>query len=158
MSYSYEYEMPAVTVDALIFRSRPSDIGEWAHEILLIRRKSDPYKDCWAFPGGFVEKFEEPVAACIREVREETGILLSQNPGLFYAAGGEDRDPRGWVIALAFWVNVPWETRAAPNDDAIEIGWFNTLNLPMMAFDHRQTYERYQSIQPYLARLEKLGA
>lgn len=160
MSYTYEYKMPAVTVDAVIIKHRPSptEIGEYESRILLIKRKNDPYKDHWAFPGGFVDEFEEPVTACIREVREETSIVLPHKPILFHAAGQAGRDPRGWVIALAFWVHVPWDTVAKANDDAIEYGWFDTNELPAMAFDHRQTFEMYRKIRAYLARPEKTGA
>lgn len=38
------------------------------------------YKDGWEIPGGVVETNESPLAACIREIREELGI---------------DRQPRG---------------------------------------------------------------
>jgi 8-oxo-dGTP diphosphatase len=139
MPYSYEYEMPAVTVDAVVMRQKPIDIGEWRTEILLIKRKNEPFKGCWAFPGGFVDKFEEPVAACVREVKEETGIDLPEAVRLFWAAGGKDRDPRGWTIALTYHTRVPWETEATPNDDAIEVGWFDIMNPPPMAFDHATT-------------------
>ena len=32
------------------------------------------YRDCWLLPGGVVEHNESPRQACIREVKEETGI------------------------------------------------------------------------------------
>jgi 8-oxo-dGTP diphosphatase len=139
MSYTYEYEMPAVTVDALIVRYRPASVSEWDVEILLIRRKNEPFKGMWAFPGGFVDKNEEPVDACVREVKEETGIDLPNAVKLFWAAGGKDRDPRGWTIALTYRTEVPWDTDAKASDDAIEIGWFDIMNPPPMAFDHRKT-------------------
>lgn len=34
------------------------------------------YKDPWEIPGGGVEANESPLAACIREVREELGLYL----------------------------------------------------------------------------------
>jgi len=156
MSYTYNYEMPAVTVDAMVVRQRPAGIGEWENQILLIKRgrEGEPYYGHWAFPGGYVEKYEEPVDACVRELREETGIVLCQKPGLFHVAGGEGRDPRGWVIALAFWIIVPWDTPVKADDDAKEFGWFDLNDPPKMAFDHRRTIEKYWAIKPYLTRLE----
>ena len=32
------------------------------------------YKDCWLLPGGAIEAYESPRQACIREVKEETGV------------------------------------------------------------------------------------
>jgi 8-oxo-dGTP pyrophosphatase MutT (NUDIX family) len=35
------------------------------------------YKDHWSIPGGVVEKNESPLEACIREVSEEVGLLIT---------------------------------------------------------------------------------
>jgi 8-oxo-dGTP diphosphatase len=38
-------------------------------EILLIKRKNEPYKDCWALPGGFMEMGETLEKCAIRELK-----------------------------------------------------------------------------------------
>ena len=55
MSYTYEYPRPSLTVDCVIFGLDDS------HElrVLLIERAHDPYADCWALPGGFVDMHED---------------------------------------------------------------------------------------------------
>jgi len=152
MPFTYDFEMPAVTVDALILRHKsgaglPATLYSGT-EILLIKRKSDPYKGMWAFPGGFVDKFEDPVHACHREVKEETSIELPGVVKLFTAKGDEGRDPRGWTISLAYYTAVPYDTVAKANDDAIEVEWFDILNLPSMAFDHRAVFVRFLAHHP----------
>ena len=44
--------------------------------VLLIRRGKEPLRGRWVVPGGTVELGETLEAAVVREVREETGILV----------------------------------------------------------------------------------
>jgi len=43
-------------------------------KILIAKRNLEPGKNRWALPGGFVERDETPEDACLRELKEETGI------------------------------------------------------------------------------------
>jgi mutator protein MutT len=49
--------------------------------ILLIKRKKDPFKDIWGMPGGKMDFGENPEITVIREIKEETG-LNCENLGL----------------------------------------------------------------------------
>jgi len=136
--YCYAYPHPAVTVDVVCFR------GVLELEILLIRRKRDPYGGFWAIPGGFVEIDEDLESAARRELKEETGLGVKTLVQV-QAFGRPDRDPRGRTISIAFlsWFEDKETTdniRAA--DDAADVRWFSIDHLPDLAFDHREIITR----------------
>ena len=124
-----------VTVDVLIVRP-----FEMEQQILLIKRKNDPFKDCWALPGGFVDENEDLEQAAIRELVEETQVKAShlEQIGAF---GKPYRDPRGHMVSIAYLGKVATNTIAIAADDAKEIGWFSVKNLPSLAFDHSAIIE-----------------
>ena len=72
-------------------------ITDEAGDIVLIRRKHEPFKDSYALPGGFVEVGETVEDACRREVKEETNLELydMRLVGVYSDPG---RDPRGHGI------------------------------------------------------------
>ena len=45
-------------------------------EVLLVRRKNDPGAGKWSIPGGRIEPGESEIAACRRELFEETQIRI----------------------------------------------------------------------------------
>jgi 8-oxo-dGTP diphosphatase len=47
-----------------------------ADQVLLLKRRRPPNQGLWNGVGGHVEPGEAPLAACLREVREETGYRL----------------------------------------------------------------------------------
>ncbi len=133
MAYTYPYPRMLVTVDALVLLREPST---GRTKILLIKRKNDPFRGCYALPGGFPEMNELLVDAAKRELYEETGLLeVELNPlGVFDRI---DRDPRDRNIAIAFYgFTTPDNTAVRAGDDAEEAGWFYLDELPALAFDH----------------------
>ena len=132
--YTYEWPRAMVTVDAVVFA-----VSAGKTEVLLVRRKNEPYKGRWAVPGGFVEMDEELEDAVARELAEETaltGVRLEQ----LRTFGKCGRDPRGRQISIAFIGTVTeGQDRVRAGDDAAEAGWFNIAKLPEnMAFDHEE--------------------
>ena len=130
--YTYEWPRPMVTVDAVVFA-----VLTGRTEVLLIKRKGDPYKGKWAVPGGFVEMDEELDEAVARELAEETGLTGVRLEQL-RTFGKCGRDPRGRQISVAFMGTVTeGQNKVRAGDDAAEAQWFNIRNLPEnMAFDH----------------------
>ena len=62
---------PNVATDAVVLRKHKND--EF-HDILLIKRKYDPFKNHFALPGGFVDYNEDPQEGCLRELMEECNL------------------------------------------------------------------------------------
>ena len=137
MPYTYQHPHPAVTTDIVIFTIRRQQL-----ELLLIRRADEPFKDCWALPGGFVNIDEDLEHCALRELEEETGVTgvyLEQ----LYTFGTPGRDPRERVISIAYYALVPpdrMNIRAA--SDAREVAWFEVRQLPPLAFDHKAIVEK----------------
>jgi 8-oxo-dGTP diphosphatase len=75
-----------------------------------------------AFPGGFVDYNEDPMDACIRELREECKIN-GANPELVTVAGKGDRDPRKHIISIVYSVSVDSHNVEA-GDDAASAKWY----------------------------------
>ena len=114
--FCYPYPHAAITADCIVFGYDPNK----TLRVLLVKRRNEPYKDCWAFPGG---------------VMEETGMALGE-VFQFRSYSAVDRDPRERVITV---VHFAFEALAEVkgSDDAAEAQWFDIDNLPVLAFDHR---------------------
>jgi 8-oxo-dGTP diphosphatase len=123
-----------VTVDVVVFSLHQEKLY-----VLLIRRGKEPYRDCWALPGGFVEMNECLSDAARRELREETGLYDLYIEQL-YSFGQPDRDPRGRNITIAYYALIAPNDNQSPRhgDDAAAVSWFPLRDLPALAFDHEK--------------------
>jgi 8-oxo-dGTP diphosphatase len=122
-----------IATDAMVF----DKTGEHL-KILLIKRKNDPYKNMWGFPGGFVEDDEELEAGAIRELEEETGLKLQAMKQL-HTFGKVGRDPRFRTVSVTHYAFV--DSAHLPvkgSDDAAEAKWFYVKDLKELAFDHNE--------------------
>ena len=125
----------AVTTDSVVFR-----VSEHTLELLLIRRRNEPFAGHWALPGGFVEPGETLKDCVSRELLEETGagddVYLEQ----LYTFGDPGRDPRGRTVSVAYLGLVAYSEAQAPAaaTDAEAAQWFPVDRLPALAFDHTE--------------------
>lgn len=131
MSFTYQHERPAVTVDCVVFGLDEDDL-----KVLLIQRAQDPFKDCWALPGGFARVGESLEETARRELEEETGltrVFLEQ----LYTFSDPKRDPREHVVSIAYYalVNLS-EHQVQASTDASNAAWFSIDDIPRLAFDH----------------------
>lgn len=128
-TYSYDYPRPAVTTDCVIFGYDGKSL-----KVLLVERGIEPFKGCWAFPGGFLEMDEDALTGARRELKEETGLdqaFMEQ----FHTFSEVGRDPRGRVITIAYYALVKISD-VRGGDDATRAEWFSLADVPPLAFDH----------------------
>ena len=84
----------------------------------------------WSFPSGFVERGEVVEQAAIREAREETGLTVEVGPVL-----GVLSEPDEPVILIVY-PAVAFTGEPAPGDDLTDLAWFDSGDLPQLAFAH----------------------
>jgi len=138
MLYTYAYPHPSVTVDIIVTKKQNG-----SEYILLIERKNEPFKNQWAFPGGFIDINEDIEVAAYRELKEETSITDIKLQQL-HTFGKPGRDPRGRTISVIYFgelVNLNQEIKAG--DDAKSLNWFNIKDIPEMAFDHKDILQYF---------------
>lgn len=136
--YTYEYPRPMVTVDVIVLATDSN--GEL--NILLVKRKHEPYKNHWALPGGFVDMHEDLPDTAMRELYEETGLKI-QHLEQFRAYGAPGRDPRGRTITIVYYTILDQVMQPVAGDDAQLAQWFNLRKLPALAFDHKQIIDDF---------------
>jgi 8-oxo-dGTP diphosphatase len=114
-----QYRNPTPTVDVILERDS---------NILMVRRKNDPFKDHLSLPGGFVNEGETVEDAMKREALEETSLEVHPIDIL-----GVYSDPiLGGTIRAG--------------DDAASTEWIKVANIKRqhIAFDHAQILRDYQ--------------
>ena len=109
-------------------------IRDDAGRLLLVKRGHEPGKGLWSIPGGRVEAGESDAAAVVREVREETGLVVV--PGRLIGsvrrpAGGDGGvfDIRDYAAAVTGGALVPGDDA----DDAVWAGPAELATLPLTA-------------------------
>ncbi len=140
------FDRPSIAADIAIFsileegaRDNFRKLPKKALKLLLIKRATYPYKDCWALPGGFCKPGEDVYETAKRELCEETNVKNAylQLSGIFGEVG---RDPRGWIISNTFLALVNGEAcKLRAGTDAWEAKWF-TVTLEQKEI-HREVSE-----------------
>lgn len=109
---------------------------EQAGRVLLVRRAMNPERGKWALPAGYVDYGEDPQAAAIREVYEETGLSIAIT-GLAGVEGGPAALGASIVIIYTARV-IAGEAHA--RDDAADVLWLAPEHpLPELAFESTRT-------------------
>ena len=101
---------------------------------VLLGRRSDTGE--WALVGGIMEPGEDVTDAVVREVLEETGVLVRPDrvvsvwtiPPFAYANG----DQASYVVVTFRCTPLSGEAHAA-DDESLEVGWFAPDGLPALS-------------------------
>jgi 8-oxo-dGTP diphosphatase len=134
-----QHRNPTPTVDTIIQRDS---------QILLVKRKNEPFKDYLVLPGGFVNEGERVEDASKREVKEETSldIELIDILGVY---SDPTRDPRGHMMSTVFIGKIsPTDDKveAIAQDDAAAIEWISleVIDNRNVGFDHKRIISDYK--------------
>jgi len=89
--------------------------------LLLVQRANEPGRGLWSLPGGRVEPGEDDAAALVREMAEETGLMVQ--PGALIG-----RVMRGRYAIADYRCTVVGGTLRA-GDDALDARWCDAAAL-----------------------------
>lgn len=112
------YENPVPAAAAVVRRGQ---------QILLVRRAIEPRRGSWGLPAGYQEIDESPETTAVREVREETGLLVRVT-GLLDVLPTLD-DPRKRSLLIVYRAEEVGGD-LLPGSDCDEVGFLRLDELP----------------------------
>jgi ADP-ribose pyrophosphatase YjhB (NUDIX family) len=130
---SYENPVPAAATAVL----RPG-------EVLLCRRGIEPFLGSWTLPAGYQEVDDTIETTAIREVREETGLVVRLT-GLLDVMTTTD-DPRKAAILVVYEAEEV-DGELQPGDDADDVAFHPIDDLPedVGFINHRRILQRLRT-------------
>ncbi len=139
-----KHKNPVPAVDFIIKSDNNS-------EILLVRRKNDPFKGMLSIPGGFINKGETAEDAARREAKEETSLVI-EPIAILGAYSDPQRDPRMHTLSITFISRKIQGTGVArARDDASALLWVkiedeldSLIESKQLAFDHSRILRDYK--------------
>ncbi len=127
-------------------------------EVLLARRKFEPWKDHWYFASGFVEYGDDGEATARRRIQEETGLIVDL--GQIFGIYSYFDDPRQHGIIILYRATIVQGTLRA-GDDASDVAFFSAGALPKMEemgfATHRRALAEWRDEVLYGARAPRAG-
>lgn len=117
---------------------------ESENRLLLLRRNHEPWKGSWMLPAGYVEADEDPKQAALREVREETGLIVesSEFSQVYYFSD----DPRGNGVAFVYKANrISGEIQLNDESSAAQYFLWQEIPLYLTKGGHDQIISEWQS-------------
>ncbi len=135
MSFYSIHKKQHLAVDCIIFGFDQEKIN-----ILLHKRKFEPYKGGWSLFGGFVQEDESLDSAAERILSDHTGfsgIFLEQ----LYAYGDVFRDKER-VISVAYYALIKTEQFLQMEGGDFDATWIPLENIPGLVLDHNEMVKK----------------
>lgn len=115
------------------------------NKILLIKRRTVPFRGFWALPGGRVDPGETVEQTIVREVKEETGldVEIAGKIGEYHEQGVQDGVEYDYY-PTCFLVKVVGGEIKRQESEIEEIKLFSLNEVPeTLAFEHAQMIKDY---------------
>ncbi len=130
--HNMKYKNQGIHVIASIFT-----IEKGVLKILLIKRKNEPFKNCWALVGGALYNDEDLEDGLNREIYEKTG-LKNVEVRLSSVFGKKDRSPVMRMVAISYigMVNINEVKILKDTLKTSNAAWFSIDDVPFLAYDH----------------------
>lgn len=127
-------------------------IVQRAGSLLLVREIAESGEIGWSLPGGVIEEGEDPLAAVMREVREETSLHVSEVLGLAYSVTYSRPEKNDRTCAFVFEVTTTGNIVAEEIDSDILEAKFIDLPLAIGLLDD---FPVRVMVEPAIAFLKK---
>lgn len=152
--FMYRFPMPAITVDLVVMTTDK--------KVLLVTRgpqtQPEVFRNKLAIPGGFANANETLEDAAVRELKEETGIVLAEQKikkfQFCFNADRVDRDPRQRTISAIYLALIDPSETPCNVEDTEEIScakWYDIdqIQADSMSFDHYAILQRVVNLNQF---------
>ena len=110
-------------------------LSERLDRVLLVLRGTEPAAGKWSVPGGLVERGEPLIAACAREVLEETGLTAQLQPQpikLLQRVIADDHGEVTYHYLIVDFVGRAEDNEPVAGSDVRQARWFDIDHLPRL--------------------------
>lgn len=108
-------------------------------KVLLMRKKTEPYKGYWVLPTNIVinsETLEDNVLITIKEKLRLPNMYIEQG----HVFSSLNRDPDERIVGVSYIGLIDYDSykfKKHENND-LELAWFNIDDIPKMGYDHEE--------------------
>jgi len=104
---------------------------DYQGRVLVVQRGSEPMKGHWSLPGGLLELGETLIAGVMREVLEETGLIVHPEAvvevvdRIHFDSGTHESRVRYHYVVIDYWCRV-MGGELKPASDASDVAWISS--------------------------------